>query len=148
LGKVSLHFHPLRHLGVGVHLQILGVGIGGIIGSLLRYYISTIPIGTSYDFPIHTLFVNLIGSYILGLLTGVNKRSKRIPEYLHISISTGLIGSFTTFSTFSYEVVNLIQTEQYIYAVTYLLISLIGGLLLTALGYRNGACIGKNVVKT
>ncbi|MBS4221824.1 fluoride efflux transporter CrcB [Lederbergia citrea] len=129
-------------------MNLLAVGLGGVVGSLLRYFISTLSFGASDQlFPFHTLLVNLIGSYFLGILTGLNKRIPYIPTYISAAIGTGLIGSFTTFSTFSTEVVKLLQDHYYFMAFSYIIISFLGGLVLAAFGYIQGAGRkGKKVV--
>ena len=121
-------------------MHYLAVGIGGIIGSLLRYFVGFYAIGLlNSSFPLGTLFANIIGSYFLGLLTGLGVRRKILPSFLHVSIGTGLIGSFTTFSTFSTEMIQLLQMKYFYEAFTYIVISAIGGLCIAALGYRQGA---------
>lgn len=121
-------------------MKYLAVGIGGVFGSLLRFFISSIHFGFSnHILPFDTLFVNLIGSYLLGLLTGLYSRFPKIPSYIQISVGTGLIGSFTTFSTFSTEIVQLMVDQHYLQVFVYFLVSFIGGLSLTLAGFLNGS---------
>ncbi|MBS4217640.1 fluoride efflux transporter CrcB [Bacillus sp. FJAT-49711] len=123
-----------------MEMKYLAVGIGGIIGSLLRFFINSIHFGFSeHLLPFDTLFVNLIGSYLLGLLTGLHSRFPKIPSYIQISIGTGLIGSFTTFSTFSTEIVQLMIDQHYLQVIIYFLVSFIGGLVLAFAGFLNGS---------
>ncbi|MBS4199071.1 fluoride efflux transporter CrcB [Bacillus sp. FJAT-49732] len=121
-------------------MKYLAVGIGGIIGSLLRYFVSYIHFGLPNELlPLDTLFVNLLGSYLLGLLTGLYSRFPNIPSYIQISIGTGLIGSFTTFSTFSNEIVQLMLHHHYLQVFVYYIGSFIGGLAMSWLGILNGS---------
>ncbi|WP_233713377.1 fluoride efflux transporter CrcB [Lederbergia citri] len=121
-------------------MKYLAVGIGGIIGSLLRFLISSIHIGLPNHFlPFDTLIVNLVGSYFLGLLTGFYSRFPKLPSYLHLSIGTGLIGSFTTFSTFSTDIVQLVIEHHYVQLFIYFVSSFIGGLALALVGIVNGS---------
>ncbi|MCP3739004.1 fluoride efflux transporter CrcB [Rossellomorea sp. BNER] len=113
------------------------VGVGGAIGSLLRYGISLITFNMiTTSFPIATLLTNYIGSFILGWLTYSIIEGKKYPPQLMTAIGTGLIGSFTTFSTFSVETVQLFEDGQYLLGVLYVLLSLIGGLLSSFMGYQ------------
>lgn len=110
------------------------VGLGGAVGSLLRYVVALASkqlFGTGL--PVGTILVNLIGAYFLGWLT-----AKVIHPHMRAAIGTGLIGSFTTLSTLSVDVVTLIQNGTFIIAAFYIFISLIGGLLLSAFGFRMG----------
>jgi fluoride exporter len=117
----------------------LFVGIGGIIGSLLRYLLSQITFPLMSDFPLGTLLVNLLGAFILGWFAGKILPIITISTHIKTGISTGIIGSFTTFSTLSVEVVQLINNSEWSAVVIYIMISLIGGLSLTALGYISGS---------
>lgn len=114
--------------------QVLAVGIGGIFGSIGRYSVSLLFAGVS-GFPYTTLTVNLIGCFFLSFLL-INKqiKSKLKPE-VFIAVGTGLIGSFTTFSTFAIETIELLETS-FILAAFYVFISVIGGLILCYLGFR------------
>lgn len=86
-------------------MDLILVSIGGAIGASLRYLIGVI-IDTS--FPWNTLFVNAIGSLILGLAVLGLEHTE-----LTLLISAGFCGSFTTYSTFSYETVSMIENDQY-----------------------------------
>ncbi|SFA91493.1 CrcB protein [Bacillus sp. cl95] len=115
------------------------VGIGGVIGSLLRYLVAVFC--TSWmigEFPFGTLTANLLGSFLLGFLTIFFMFLSEWTDGVKTAITTGIIGSFTTFSTFSVEMVKLIENGHLIYALTYFLISSIGGLLLVSVGQKLG----------
>ena len=115
------------------------VGISGIIGALLRYYLGTfMNMFWHYSFPFSTLLINFIGCFILGWLTMYISRINIIPTYLVTGLETGLIGSFTTFSTFSVETVKLFLTSHWGTAILYVLISLWGGLLVAYFGFYLG----------
>ena len=112
----------------------LAVGIGGIIGALLRYFILIWFNHLGYSYPIGTLCVNLIGCFILGYLQGIAKVYE-LPGWLVTGVGTGIIGSFTTFSTFSIEVTQFIKEGFIIPACTYILASSIGGYILAYTGF-------------
>ncbi|WP_251553743.1 fluoride efflux transporter CrcB [Neobacillus muris] len=117
----------------------LFVGMGGVIGSLLRYGISLL---TAHiwegAFPLGTLIINLSGAFALGWVTSRLSNSKRIPSQLLTGLTTGVIGSYTTFSTFCLETIHLMEEAYYTLAIIYLALSFIGGILLV----RTGAAVG------
>lgn len=121
------------------------VGIAGAIGALLRYAISLPFVDNEMAFPYGTLIVNLIGCYILALLTRLFFEKIQWNRTYHVAITTGLIGSFTTFSTFSVEVIQLIQLHEFLLSFIYVCISLCGGLVLSYLGYYKSLKIGDKV---
>lgn len=115
------------------------VGIGGIFGSLLRYFMSAIALDIwGNGFPIGTLLINLTGSFILGWFTTKVSLPKKLHPYIISTISTGVIGSYTTFSTFCLETVHLVENESYIKALLYVVISSFGGLLFVKFGMMCG----------
>lgn len=115
------------------------IGIGGAIGAVLRYSISLLLItNETAAFPFATVAVNLAGCFLLGLLSsGFEQKITANPNYLS-ALKTGLIGSFTTFSTFSVEVIQLLQHHSYLFAILYIFISAIFGFLFVALGIKAG----------
>jgi CrcB protein len=114
------------------------VGLGGVIGALLRYYLGLV-IFTWWmsPFPLPTLIANLTGSFVLGWLT---RRASdwKIHPYLFTGLGTGLIGSFTTFSSLSAETVALLNGNMSGMAIVYVLLSLFGGLLMSWFGLKGG----------
>jgi fluoride exporter len=126
-----------------LEMVYLYVGIGGTIGSVLRYFVSCLSLPTFYHFPMGTLFVNLLGAFVLGWFVARVAPLQSISQEVKAGISTGIIGSFTTFSTLSVEVIQLIQDSFYLWLFLYLSISVVGGLILTAIGFSIGQ--GKTV---
>ncbi|TXK85847.1 fluoride efflux transporter CrcB [Paenibacillus sp. N3.4] len=120
---------------------MLYVGLAGICGALARYGLSVLwnP-STSSVFPWGTLFCNFAGCLFIGFLAFA--KELRIPANLRLTLTTGFIGSFTTFSTFSYETVNMLRTDHFGLAAVYVLGSLWGGLAFTWLGARFGQSFG------
>jgi CrcB protein len=116
-------------------LVYLLVGIGGVVGSLLRYLLSILAMNFSgAGFPIGTLFINLTGSFLLGWVTSQFVIPKKLHPYLLTGLTTGVIGSYTTFSTFCYETVHLIESKEYLWGFLYMFISLVGGLFFVRIG--------------
>lgn len=112
----------------------LAIFIGGCIGSLARYGIS-IWIQPMHTFPFETLLVNLVGCFLLTFLLSNPVLAKKFSNSIRVGIGTGLIGSFTTFSTYAVETISLWNSEAFLLAITYVGISIIGGLLLSWLGF-------------
>ncbi|MFS0862445.1 fluoride efflux transporter CrcB [Fredinandcohnia sp. 179-A 10B2 NHS] len=114
-------------------MNVIMVMVGGFFGAILRYLLGEWLI-TVNGFPIGTLTVNLIGCFVLGWF--LSATSNRIDPKLLLLFGTGFIGSFTTFSTFSVEVIHLMEAGKVISALIYILISGILGMVLSYGGYR------------
>ena len=116
-------------------MEILAVSIGGAIGACLRFFLSQIMVYEA-GFPLATFTANCIGCFVLSyLLSG--KLLNDSPN-IKLALTTGLLGSFTTFSTFSSETILLISDQLCETAFLYVLLSALGGLLLSFIGYRLG----------
>lgn len=111
--------------------QFLLVGLGGFVGSVLRYGVGLWMTKTPTTFPIGTTIVNLTGSLLIGILFGLAMKNNQPVFWFGV---VGFCGGFTTFSTFSMEAIQLIRNDMWVPLISYLAISLIGGLLLCALG--------------
>ncbi|WP_114167142.1 fluoride efflux transporter CrcB [Exiguobacterium sp. TNDT2] len=115
------------------------VGVAGALGALARYGIG-MAIASSWTsvFPLGTLVINLMGSFILGWLTHFLFRSGRLSPTVVTALGTGFIGSFTTFSTFSVETIQLLEAGALGSALFYVTLSLGLGLLSSWLGFWFG----------
>jgi len=115
--------------------EIIAVFIGGAIGSVLRFLLSTgINQVLPKNFPWGILFVNVLGSFAIGLLVGLLVGRFDLNGFWRAGIFIGLLGGFTTFSSFSLDSVSLIQAGSYAIAATNIVASLLFSLLATALG--------------
>ena len=114
---------------------ILSIGVGGFIGGILRYLLSQF-IQTKFlsTFPFGTLGVNIIGCLVIGLVYGLSDRGNLTQEW-RLFLATGICGGFTTFSAFSNETFGMLRDGQYVYAVTYITVSVIFGVLATFSGF-------------
>lgn len=113
---------------------ILLIGAGGFLGSVSRYIISQFVQNKMLSgFPYGTLAVNLIGSFLIGVVFALFEKGNISPEY-RLFIATGILGGFTTFSAFSLDTLTLIQEGVYLETTLYILITLIGGISLAFLG--------------
>ena len=119
---------------------LASVFIGGCGGAYARYTVAEelLPASSS-SWPIATLFVNLLGAFTLGLLlealTRIGK-DKGLNRTVRLMVGTGFIGAFTTYSTFSLDVHTLLLAHQFTIALTYVAVTVIGGVLLGALGIQ------------
>ncbi len=113
---------------------LLAVALGGALGALGRYLLSTGLRGwLGPDFPWGTLGVNLLGSFALGFLFALVQRQAIPPEFQAL-LAVGVLGSFTTFSTFSLETFALVQEGAWGKAVWYVGSSLVLGFAAVAVG--------------
>lgn len=116
-------------------MNYLFVGMGGVIGALSRFYLGTVLQQASGSlFPYGTLSVNLLGSFLLSFIAYGSLFKWQLPRTYILAINTGCIGSFTTFSTFSVETINLLENARYLAALGYISISVACGLALSWLG--------------
>ncbi|MGR9049652.1 fluoride efflux transporter CrcB [Halobacillus faecis] len=114
--------------------KLMLVGAGGFIGAILRYGISQwINKRTVSTLPVATLFVNLLGSFILGILTGLD-----LSKFWVLFLGTGILGAFTTFSTFKLESVQLRFKKNWKTFVLYTVLSYTLGIVLAWTGFQLG----------
>lgn len=117
--------------------NFLIVGLGGAVGSMLRYAVQKIfQVQTAATFPTGTLFVNIAGCFLIGILWGMVSRSLTWNEEMKLLLMTGFCGGFTTFSAFTLEGIGLLKENRTLLFVIYLTASVVGGLLATFIGIR------------
>ncbi len=116
----------------------LAIGIGGFIGAILRAYTAgAINHAIKHDIPFGTLSVNLIGSLILGILIGLIQFSAIQNPYIKSMLTTGMMGAFTTFSTFAVESFFLIKNDLLMESLVYISLNVFGSIFLAAAGYKS-----------
>ena len=115
--------------------NIFYIFLGGGFGSILRYAISKLFMADKSSFPWSTLIANFIGCFIIGIVLGWFINSNKQYSDLYVFLSIGFCGGLTTFSTFSVEGLAYLKNGDLFIFITYLLFSIIGSILLTALGY-------------
>jgi CrcB protein len=116
--------------------NLLLVMIGGAAGAGLRWEFGRLALRqTDPGFPWGTLGVNLIGGLLMGLLAGSMMGKGTIDRPLWLLLAVGLLGGFTTFSAFSFDVFTMLERGRAGAAAAYVAASVLGSLLLLALGW-------------
>jgi len=121
---------------------IFVVFIGGCAGAYARYYVSQYMPSTTNGWPISTLFVNLLGAFLLGFLLeglvriGPDQGTRRL---VRLAVGTGFMGAFTTYSSFVSDIYLLLQHHHMLVAASYGSLTILGGLVLSALGIWSAA---------
>jgi CrcB protein len=122
------------------------VAIGGAIGSVLRYG-SGVAVGRVWrdSFPLGTLLINIVGSLTMGLFVGLMARV--LPTWQNearLFFAVGVLGGFTTFSSFSLDAITMIERGDVLPALAYVVVSVVGGLFalwLAMLVMRTGVSV-------
>lgn len=115
-------------------MEVLYVALGGAVGSAGRYLVDRTYGPSTY--PIETLTVNLIGSFVLGLLVGW--LGERVAPGVRLALFTGVLGGFTTFSTFALESTVMLRAGNTATGIGYILLSVAGGIALAMIGLLAG----------
>ena len=118
--------------------NILLIFIGGGLGSVCRYLVSEIIFLKKFDFPYPTFISNVLGCFLIGLALGWSIKNSELNSSLIILFTVGFCGGFTTFSSFSQEVLTLINNNQFFYFLSYLILSITIGVLFVFIGTKIG----------
>jgi CrcB protein len=110
--------------------QLIAVVAGALIGTGLR-------LALDLTLPFATVAINIIGSFALGYLAA--RLWPTAPDWLRAGLGPGLLGSFTTFSAFAVSVVSLIEAGEWMSALAYLAVTILGGLIAAWAGLRLGS---------
>lgn len=112
-------------------MSYLIIGIGGALGAISRYGMGLLIVRKSdSQIPLSTFIINIVGSFVLGLVLGLYNKGI-LDDFWQQFLGIGFCGAFTTFSTFGYETIKLIENKQPAKAVIYVMLttflSVIGG---------------------
>ena len=119
--------------------QLIAIAVAGAIGTLARVGLGQAVVGwLGEDFPYGTLTANAIGSLIMGFFAHVLLHHPQIPPSARIPLTTGLLGAFTTFSTFSLDTVRLLEAGRQGAALANVASNVSLGLALCAIGLAAG----------
>lgn len=114
--------------------MVTAVAAGGVLGSLLRYQATVLwpsPLGT---FPTTVLVVNLVGCLVIGVFMVIITELRATHRLVRPFVGTGILGGFTTFSTYSLDILELVRTGHPGPALAYLFLTAIGAMLAVAAG--------------
>ena len=116
--------------------NLIPVMIGGAIGAALRYEVGRVALHRiGVGFPWGTLIVNLVGGLLMGVLAGWMFTRNPPDQNLWLFVGVGLLGGFTTFSAFSFDVFSMLERGQMAIAATYAGVSVVGSVALLFAGY-------------
>lgn len=124
--------------------RFLLICLGGAIGTGARYMVAVWvarTVGTA--FPYGTLLINVGGSFLLGLLMQVSLSTEMISANMRLIIGTGILGGFTTYSTFNYETLALLREDAWGVALVNIAATLIGCLIAGALGFGMARAVAR-----
>lgn len=114
----------------------LAIGSGGFIGAVLRAYLNgVISHKVPHDLPFGTLGVNLIGSFLMGVLVAYFMYTTLFPLHVKSFLATGILGALTTYSTFAIESVLLLQGGHVWLAAVNMSLNVFGTVLMASIGY-------------
>lgn len=117
-------------------MSYVAVAVGGFFGAITRYVVGLwfADLVRVTGFPWGTLIINLLGCFVMSLFITLALDLLVMSPFIRVGVSTGFIGAFTTFSTFSLDTVQLLQTHQFGYAGLYLFASIFLCIAMSALG--------------
>ncbi len=122
---------------------LIAVGIGAVLGAWLRWWLGIRLNPIFPTVPLGTLAANLLGGFLVGVAIAYFNRHPSLPPEGRLIVITGFLGALTTFSTFSSEVVGLIERGEYLWALGTASAHLFGSLLLTAIGMAAVAALAR-----
>ena len=122
-------------------MTVLGLAVAGSLGAVLRYLVDrAVQARARSEFPYGTLVINVTGSLILGFLTGAALHHHLAADWLTV-LGTGMIGAYTTFSTFSFDNFRLLTGDAAGTALTNMVLSVVAGLAAAAAGLALGGLV-------
>ena len=118
-------------------MQIILISVLGMAGTLTRYGLQGwVQNQSGATFPYGTLVVNIIGCLLIGILNRMALEHLWFPPEWRIAVTIGFLGAFTTFSTFGYETVRLLEDGEWMRGLAYVGVSLFGGLIAVVAGMK------------
>ena len=116
-------------------INFFWVAVGGALGASLRFISSSFFNLFYPNLPIGTFFVNALGSFIIGLLINTLEMRNSSEIFIKYFLIIGVLGSYTTFSTFSYEVIELYNNKKLFLSIIYILASVFSCIVAAYVGY-------------
>ena len=120
-------------------MRLILICLGGAVGTGARYVLGGLVVRwLGADFPYGTLLINVLGSFLIGLIQQVGLSTLLIPDTLRLVLAIGVMGGFTTYSSFSYETLKLAETGSWVGASLYVGLTTALCLVCCALGLSLG----------
>ncbi len=120
-------------------MRFILICLGGAAGTGARYLLGgLVARALGPDFPYGTLLINVLGSFMLGLIQEVGLSTLLIPDTWRLVLAIGVMGGFTTYSSFSYETLKLVETGSWVAATAYVVLTTTFCLVGCALGLALG----------
>jgi fluoride exporter len=110
------------------------VGTGGFAGSIARYSLTLFCQRFSVEWPFGTMAANLLGCFIIGLITALSDRTEVVSPATRLLLTTGFCGGFTTMSSMIYETAQMLRSSEYFHASFYLGATVVGSMLAFLMG--------------
>ncbi len=110
-------------------IECIVVGAGGFMGAVCRYLIGMIPLKEGCVFPIKTLMINIVGSFLIGIVAALAMKTDFLDSRTVLFLKVGICGGFTTFSSFVLETTDLMKDGKMHLAVIYTVLSVTLGVL-------------------
>ena len=120
---------------MGTAMTLLWIGLGGFLGANARYFLGRAMVERyGAAFPWGTLAVNLTGAFLIGVIAEWLLMRQDAPESWRLFLVIGVLGGYTTFSSYALEIVALLRDDKLLRAMAYLLVSNVAGIALCFLG--------------
>ena len=117
-------------------MNLLAIAIGGALGSAARYLLSTFVLRVSGTlFPLGTFLVNVVGCLVFGAIAGATSQRLQISPTVRLFLLTGILGGFTTFSSYAFESFVLVRDGQFAWAAINVVGQVVAGLAGMWVGY-------------
>jgi len=115
-------------------INCLWIGLGGFVGSVLRYIIGLVHVSEKTEFPLMTMLINIIGAFAIGVIVGFSEKLGGLSPNAVLFIKVGVCGGFTTFSTFALETSELLSGGKAALGLLYIVLSVVLCVLAVFLG--------------
>ena len=110
-------------------MECLVVGLGGFLGTVLRYLVGQVPVKENFAFPVKTFCINIAGAFLIGVVTALASRNSALDPRWVLFLKVGICGGFTTFSSFALETSDLLKGGAFGLALVYVCGSVLLGVL-------------------
>lgn len=123
--------------------QTLLLSLGAILGANARYWVGVwAGVWLGANFPYGTLLVNVTGCFLIGLINALGETRFTLSPEARMFLTVGLLGAYTTFSSFGYETINLLRSDNLMLGLLNIFANLLAGLLAVVLGLYAGRLLG------